>query len=197
MTNIIFTELNLLISATFMNYLAKLRCLNVALLMVSLYNGEMNNIGHIFYNVVISLWVGGISIFTFIITPVIFRSFERDMAGKIVGKIFPGYFTYNIVLSILVLIFLLAIGPLFSKFSFKLSLVLVVSAVIINLFIAFKLHPEIKKVKQEIHSFQAPSEESSLRKTFGKLHGASASLNLLLLANGITLLILSSMIKKQ
>lgn len=155
----------------------------------------MSNIWSFCYNLTLSLWIGGISIFTFIITPVIFRSFERDMAGKIVGKLFPGYFTYNIILSVVALILLFMIRSLLSRSGLKLSLVLVVCAVIINLFVAFKLHPDIKKVKQEIHSFEEPDGDSPLRKQFGKLHAVSASLNLLLLADGITLLFLSIMKK--
>jgi hypothetical protein len=156
----------------------------------------MNNVLYFFYNFTLSLWVGGISIFTFIITPVIFRSFERDMAGKIVGKLFPGYFTYNIVLSVLALVLLVMVRFLFTKPVFNLSLALVICAVIINLFVAFKLHPDIKKVKQEIHSFEAPALDSPFRKKFGTLHAVSASLNLLLLADSITLLFISSVLKK-
>jgi hypothetical protein len=156
----------------------------------------MNSVWHFCYNFTLSLWIGGISIFTFIITPVIFRSFERDMAGKIVGKLFPGYFTYNIVLSVLALILLLMVRSLFTKSGFNLSLALVICAVLINLFVSFKLHPDIKNVKQEIHSFEAPAPDSPLRKKFGKLHAISASLNLLLLAEGITLLFFSSLLKK-
>ena len=160
------------------------------------YYVRMNNVLHFCYTFALSLWIGGISIFTFIITPVIFRSFERDMAGKIAGKLFPGYFTYNIVLAVLALILLVMVRSLFTKSGFNLSLALVICAVIINLFAAFKLHPEIKKVKQEIHSFEAPAHDSLLRKKFGKLHAVSASLNLLLLADGITLLFISSVLKK-
>ena len=49
---------------------------------------------------------GGISIFTFLITPVIFKSFARDMAGKIIGTLFPGYFLIVLALSVLALILL-------------------------------------------------------------------------------------------
>jgi uncharacterized membrane protein len=59
------------------------------------------------YNLILSLWVGGIAIFTFIVTPAIFRSFGRDEAGAIVGKLFPGYFTYVLVLTLLAFIFFL------------------------------------------------------------------------------------------
>jgi len=157
----------------------------------------MNNIRHVCYNLVLSLWVGGISVFTFLVTPAIFSSFERDMAGKIVGKLFSGYFAYNLALSILALILLLFLRPLFSKFSYKLSMGLVISAVIINLFVAFWLHPEIRKVKQDIHSFETLADDSPLREIFSRFHAVSASLNLLLLADGITLLIISSGLKRE
>jgi uncharacterized membrane protein len=155
------------------------------------------NIWNFCYNVTLSLWVGGISIFTFIITPAIFRSFDRDMAGTIVGKLFPGYFTYNLALSVIALGLLVAIRPMPAKWGFKSSLILVACAVIINLFVAFKLHPDIIRVKQEIHSFEGRTDDAPARKEFRKLHAISASLNLLLLADGITLLFISSVLKKQ
>ena len=155
----------------------------------------MTNIVHVLYNLVLSLWIGGISIFTFLMTPVIFRSFERDMAGRIVGKLFPGYFIFMLVLSILALLLFLAARN--AAVSWRtLSLVLIVLALVINLFVTFKLHPDIKQVKQEIHSFEELSPEDPLRKKFGKLHAVSAVLNLLLLADGVTLLILSTVIKR-
>ncbi len=161
------------------------------------YNYYMNNIWNFCYYLALSLWVGGISIFTFIITPVIFRSFERDMAGKIVGKLFNGYFMYNLALSVLSLVLIMTVRSLLAKTGFKMSLVLIACAVIINLFIIFKLHPEIIRVKQEVHSFEVEADDSPARKEFRKLHAVSASLNLLLLADGIALLFISSVLKKQ
>jgi hypothetical protein len=46
----------------------------------------------ILYTLLLSLWTGGIAIFTFIVTPAIFRSYGRDQAGEIVGRLFPGDF---------------------------------------------------------------------------------------------------------
>ncbi|HQT98076.1 MAG TPA: DUF4149 domain-containing protein [Thermodesulfobacteriota bacterium] len=46
------------------------------------------------YRLALSLWVGGIALFTFIVTPAIFRAHGRDAAGRIVGSIFPVYFRY-------------------------------------------------------------------------------------------------------
>lgn len=113
------------------------------------------------------------------------------------GKLFPGYFMYNLVLSVLSLILLVIMRPLFAKAGVKLSLILIVCAVIINLFVVFKLHPDAIRVKQEIHSFEVQADDSPARKEFRKLHAISASLNLLLLADGITLLFISRVLNKQ
>jgi hypothetical protein len=147
------------------------------------------------YDLVLALWVGGISIFTFVVTPVIFRSFTRDMAGEIVGKLFPGYFFYNLVLSLLAL-GLLLIGYHASDSRYRLSFLLAVGAIVINLFVVFRLHPEIKKVKEAIHSFDTVSAESPLRKKFTVLHAVSATLNLIVLADGVGLLLIRTCFKK-
>lgn len=156
----------------------------------------MNNTMHVIYNLVLSLWIGGITLFTFIITPAIFKSFSRDMAGTIVGKIFPGYFWFNLIVSVIALILILFAGLSFAKSGYKLSLVLIVLALIINMYVAFKLHPDVKQVKKEIHSFEEQADTSLIRKRFGKLHAISASLNLLLLADGMALLIISTALRK-
>jgi hypothetical protein len=149
-----------------------------------------------FYNLLLALWVGGIAIFTFIVTPAIFRSFGRDQAGEIVGKLFPGYFLYNLFITALALImFFLAAGDQTSPEA-RLSLFLVTIALFINAYIMFKLHPDAVRVKKQILSFERESPDSPARKQFSRLHVASASLNLLLLAEGIVLLLISPALKK-
>jgi hypothetical protein len=155
----------------------------------------MNNIMHVIYNLVLSSWVGGIAIFTFIITPAIFSSFDRDMAGTIVGKLFPGYFRFNLLLSAIALILIIFAGLSFAKYGHKLSLVLTALALVINIYVTFKLHPDVKAAKKEIHSFEDIAADSPLRKKFGKLHAISAGLNLLLLADGVTLLVISTVLR--
>jgi hypothetical protein len=149
-----------------------------------------------FYNLVLALWVGGIAIFTFIVTPVIFKSYPRDHAGEIVGLLFPGYFMYNLVLAALalVLFFFVAHEPL--KLAYRLSLVCVVTALLINVFIVFKVHPDTVRIKQQVTSFERESSDSPARKQFRKLHGVSAVLNLVLLAEGIVLLITGPLVRK-
>jgi hypothetical protein len=148
------------------------------------------------YNLILALWVGGIAAFTFIVTPVIFRSFGRDLAGKIVGELFPGYFLYNLVLAALALLLFFVVAGEPSKTPYRLSLFLLTAALIINVFIVFKLHPDTVQVKQAVTSFERESPDSPMRKRFAKLHAVSAVLNLLLLADGAALLAVAPLLKR-
>ena len=149
-----------------------------------------------FYTLILALWVGGIALFTFILTPVIFKSYPRDLAGEIVGRLFPGYFLYNLVLAALVLVLFFVVANDQSRLAYRLSLACAVTALLINLFIVFRLHPETVRIKQQVTSFERESPDSPARKQFRRLHGVSAVLNLVLLAEGITLLITGPLVRK-
>jgi len=148
------------------------------------------------YILLLALWVGGISLFTFVVTPQIFSAYGRDAAGEIVGRLFPNYFLFTLALSVLVLLILPFCRTFFSQSSFRWSLALVSVAVAINVFVFFKLHPEMRQVKQEVRSFQSLEDSSPARKTFRRLHAASMTLNLVLLADGAALLLISSAVRR-
>jgi hypothetical protein len=153
-------------------------------------------IGSIIYRFILALWVGGISIFTFLVTPVIFQSFGRDTAGEIVGKLFPYYFPYNLVLSVLALIIFLLFLGIRGEIKNKITIILLSAAVVINIFITFKLHPDITSIKQQITTFETQTDASPARDLFRRMHGMSAILNILLLLDGTALLILNTASKK-
>jgi len=148
------------------------------------------------YQLVLALWVGGIATFTFIVTPIIFKSYGRDTAGGIVGKLLPPYFWYNLILAALALLVFFLVAADRSGTASRLSLVLLSAALVINVFIVFKLHPEAVKVKQGVTSFERESPDSPARKKFSRLHGVSAALNLFLLVDGILLLVAGPLGKK-
>ena len=147
-------------------------------------------LGIVLYDLTLSLWVGGMAIFTFIVTPAIFRSFDRDMAGRIVGALFNGYFTYNLTLSIVALALAFVVWPDRAQTAFKVTLLLIACAIAVNIYISFKLHPDIVEVKRQIASFVTTPKDSPLRSQFTRMHAVSAILNLLLLADGVTLLVI-------
>jgi uncharacterized membrane protein len=140
------------------------------------------------YVIVLSLWVGGMFLFTFIMTPVIFRSYQRDAAGEIVGKLFPSYFLFSLAVSAAALILFFLSFPDRAS-SGGISPVLVSLAVITALYVNFRLYPEARKVKQEVHSFEAAPDDPA-RKRFRRLHAQSAVLNLFMIADGLALLII-------
>ena len=43
---------------------------------------------------ILALWVGGVCMFSFLTTPAIFRGYDRDRAGEIVGRLIGGYFLH-------------------------------------------------------------------------------------------------------
>ncbi len=156
----------------------------------------MNLIWYSLYILLLSLWVGGIAIFTFIVTPAIFRLFRRDEAGAIVGKLIPRYFAYVFVLAVLAFIVFFAVTGGASDSTSRISFFLLIAAMMVNTYVSFKLHPDAVKVKQEVTSFERESPDSPARKRFSRLHAVSAVLNLAVLADGITLLLLGLALKK-
>ncbi len=149
------------------------------------------------YALALSLWVGGITLFTFIVTPIIFRSFGRDLAGSIVGDIFPAYFLYNLVVAAAALVLFLLMHLKGRALASWISLALLAAAVVLNVLIVFKLHPDAVRAKSEVTSFERESADSPARRKFAKLHGISASLNLALLADGIALLVIHAAAKRN
>jgi hypothetical protein len=131
------------------------------------------------------------SIFTFIMTPVIFRSYPRDTAGDIVGTLFPSYFGFSLAVSVAALVFfflsLQGRGPLTNAIALGLLLL----AIVLSLYVNFGLYPEIKKVKQEVRSFEAAAPTEPARVSFRRLHAQSAVINIIMIAEGLALLVMS------
>ncbi len=143
------------------------------------------------YNLMLALWVGGIFIYTFLVTPAIFGSFGRDTASAIVDKLFPFYFPYVLVI----------VSMAFGSFLLsgwkrnarpKLTFASLFIAVFIALSVNFWLYPEVKKAKLDIMSFESTPVESPARKQFRVLHGVSMILNLVLLVDGMALIVIRS-----
>ncbi len=144
-----------------------------------------------FYLLTLALWVGGMAIFTFIVTPAVFRSYSRDIAGEIVGRLFPGYFTYLLVLSGMALVLFLFQRSAAPAMLSRTCLALLLLAVVVNAYVSFRLHPEAVRIKQQISSFDREAADTPARKAFRKLHAVSAVLNLIVLLDGAALLALS------
>lgn len=138
------------------------------------------------YRLAIALWVGGIGIFTFIVTPIIFNSFDRDLAGRIVGEVFPAYFRWGLACGAVALACLLVLRGR----NFIPALVIIVVMLVMTSFSAFYIEPRLAQLKKEIASFQTTPKDDPLRREFSKLHAASAISNLSVFGGGVILVIL-------
>ncbi|MDF1552382.1 MAG: DUF4149 domain-containing protein [Deferrisomatales bacterium] len=137
----------------------------------------------------LGLWVGGIAIFTFLLTPAIFHHYPREEAGRIVGVLFPLYFPYLTALSVAALLLYGLLRRDRWRAAHGLALVLLLGAVAANGYNQLWVHPQSRAVKAKIHAGAELPPDNPLRREFARLHGVSMALNLSVLAGGAVLLL--------
>ncbi len=145
-------------------------------------------IATIFYELAIACWLGGDALFTFVLTPTLFTSYSRDVAGGIVGVLFPGYFQWGLICGLMALLCLLLIRG---------RRVLMVGGVVVTMLAitavqAFIIEPRAAELKKQIPSFVTTPPDHPARVQFRKLHGVSAVANLVVIGGGVLLIIFSS-----
>jgi hypothetical protein len=139
------------------------------------------------YHLAVACWAGGTSLFTFVLTPAIFKSFDRDVAGGIVGVLFPGYFKWGLACGVTALVTVL----LWSSANHRaISAVIIAVMLGITMAQAFLIEPRAAALKKEIPSFETTPKDDPLRVRFSKLHGVSAAGNILVIVGGIVLIML-------
>lgn len=138
------------------------------------------------YRLAVSLWLGGDALFTFVLTPILFRSESRDTAGRIVGLFFPGYFRWGVVCGIVALVSRLLLK---GKGTTAAAVIIVLMLTVCS-FQAFYVEPKAAELKRQIVSFETTPKDHPLRQAFSKLHGVSAACNLSVIAGGVALVIM-------
>lgn len=138
------------------------------------------------YRLAVAFWVGGNALFTFVLTPLLFKTEGRDTAARIVGTFFPGYFRWGLACGGVALICrMLSRGKGIDVAAAILMAMLAVTAVQ-----AFYVEPRAAALKREIGSFENTTKDHPLRKEFSRLHGVSAVCNLAVLGGGVALVLL-------
>jgi len=140
----------------------------------------------IIYRLAVSLWLGGAALFTFVLTPMLFRSESRDTAARIVGLFFPGYFRWGVGCGIVALICRVILS---GKGQLPAALIIFVMLTLSSVQ-AFYIEPKAAAIKKEIVSFETTPKDHPLRREFAKLHGVSAVCNLSVIAGGVILVVL-------
>lgn len=142
----------------------------------------------IIYHLAVTCWLGGAALFTFVLTPTLFKSYSRDIAGGIVGVLFPGYFQWGLACGAIALLCLLLTRSRQSM----ISGILLAIMLIITVAQAFIIEPRAAELKRQIPSFETTPPDHPLRVQFRKLHGISAAANLAVIGGGIILIILAA-----
>lgn len=137
------------------------------------------------YRLAISLWAGGNAIFTLMLTPILFKTESRDIAARIVGNLFPGYFRWGMACGVIALLCRLASRG----FDHKLPVIVLLLMLMTTSFQAFYVEPRAAELKRQIGSFESTAKDHPLRKQFSQLHGVSAVCNLTVLAGGVLLVV--------
>ena len=136
----------------------------------------------------ITIWIGSVIFFSFVATPSIFKTFDRKMAGDIVGAIFPKYFMLTEAAIFVALVTLVFTGLKIGVTSaMKVGLVLLVSAFAVASVSGFYVGPKARAVKEQYRAATDETKIAELKKSFGKLHGVSMVLNIFNLLIGLTL----------
>jgi hypothetical protein len=140
----------------------------------------------IIYHLAVSLWLGGAALFTFVLTPMLFRSESRDTAGRIVGLFFPGYFRWGIACGAVALVCRIILSKTVLA---PAEMILIVMLALCS-FQALYIEPQAAALKREIVSFETTTKDHPLRRQFSKLHGVSAVCNLSVIVGGVALVVL-------
>ena len=141
------------------------------------------------YNIAISCWLGGAALFTFLLTPIIFASYSRDIAGGIVGVLFPGYFRWGLACGAVALV-----CQTINRGRFTVASLLIIALMLILTSVqAFIIEPRAAEIKRSIVSFETTPKGDPFRVQFRKLHGISMAANLAVIAGGVLLVVLASM----
>lgn len=144
------------------------------------------NYSETIYRLVLALWVGGNALFTFVLTPLLFKSESRDTAARIVGTFFPAYFRWGLACGAVALLCrLVGRGR-----GIDLATGILVAMLAITAVQSFWVEPRAAAIKKEIGSFETTSAEHPLRRQFSRLHAVSAVCNLAVLGGGVVLVLM-------
>ncbi len=148
----------------------------------------MSRVLRIVYLISLSLWVGGVVFFSFLVAPVLFRAFPVERAGETVGVIFPGYHKLGILCGLSALASLVLVALIERKWPLvRLSLLGVM--VVVNLYAGLVTGPRASQLREAIHQKQGETASLELKNEFHRFHQQAVFFNGTILLLGVVLLV--------
>lgn len=131
------------------------------------------------------VWLGGILFFSFVVAPVLFRTFPVEQAGMTVGAIFPWYYGVGYACGGLVLA-TSAVLALRTRGSWRWTGVAGIAAAMLaaTLYAGLAIQPRAAALRPGLH---APEASPAVRTEFDRLHRRAVHLNGAVLCGGLVI----------
>ncbi len=135
----------------------------------------------------IVIWVGMLVFFSFFVAPSIFRMLPKELAGDLIGDIFPRYWLIGYIAGVSALLSLIIISSMEKAFPAA-SILLLTVMTAITFYSGLAVASKAREIKMKIRAVNDPVEKEALTKDFRKLHRKSATLNIIVIVTGIVLI---------
>jgi uncharacterized membrane protein len=138
------------------------------------------------YLLSIVIWIGMIFFTTFFAAPSIFKVLPRESAGEVMGSIFPKYWIIGYVTSLTALGSTIAISKTLGIYPGTRLIILIIMTVL-SFISGLVVGSRDRAIKVKLKAADGEAK-AKLRKSFGKIHGVSALINLTILGLGFVLI---------
>jgi uncharacterized membrane protein len=138
----------------------------------------------------VSLWLGGMGCFAFLVAPAAFATLEREAAGRLVTAVFPRYYLTGIVLGVVALVGFVGRGISRGRGSDWLPLGLIVLMLALTVYAWAVVLPAAHAAREALRASGGSATTETLR--FARLHRLSGVLNVAVMAAGIAFLVMEA-----
>ena len=134
------------------------------------------------------VWIGGIVFFSFLASPSVFKVLPRELAGRVVGDIFPKYHVLGYISCAVALGCILGLRQLGATKAVGTAALIIALMGTVQITMGMVIGPQVTTARDAAKAAAVGSEKDQLEKKFRRLHAVSMVFNLLLLILGLVLL---------
>ncbi len=137
------------------------------------------------------VWVGGMTFFSFIAAPAIFKVLPRETAGDVVGEIFPKYWMMGYICGISALATIILLSIMERSYPWiRIGLLALMCG--LAFYSGIAVGGKAVEVKAEIRKTDDPQKKEMLRAEFRAIHKKSTIINAVILLLGLIVIYLTA-----
>lgn len=148
-------------------------------------------IAKFFHFMSLIIWIGTITFFSFFGAPSIFKVLDRDLAGDVVGDIFPKYWMIGYICSPIALGTLLFLQKSSTVNTTGRVVILAIMLIIVYCS-GLVVGAKAKSVKAEMRATEDVKKKELIQKHFMKIHGISMMMNLTVFILGVVVIFMTA-----